>query len=140
MEINFFKEEIKFRLSKQNELRKWILRLIKKEKYSLSVLNLIFCSDRYLLKMNKNYLSHDYFTDIITFDNSEEPKMIEGDIYISIDRVKANSKKFKTTFENELHRVMAHGVLHLLGYSDKNEKQSKEMKQQEEKWLKERDF
>jgi probable rRNA maturation factor len=140
MEINFFKEEIKFRLSKQNELRKWILRLIKKEKYSLSVLNLIFCSDRYLLKMNKNYLSHDYFTDIITFDNSEEPKMIEGDIYISIDRVKANSKKFKTTFENELHRVMAHGVLHLLGYSDKNKKQSTEMKQQEEKWLKERDF
>jgi probable rRNA maturation factor len=139
-EINFFKEEIKFRLSKQDDLKKWILRLIKKEKYSLGILNFILCSDRYLLKMNKEYLSHDYYTDIITFDNSEKQKMIEGDIYISIDRVLANSKTFKTTFESELHRVMAHGVLHLLGYGDKNKKQRTEMKIQEDKWLMERNF
>jgi probable rRNA maturation factor len=138
--VFFFKEQIKFRLSKQAEIRSWILRLIKKERYRLSNLNFIFCTDIYLRKINKAYLDHDYFTDIITFDNSDLLQTIDGDIYISIDRIKANSVTFKSSFEDELHRVMAHGVLHLLGYSDKNKKQQSEMKNQENKWLDERDF
>jgi len=138
--IFFFKEEIKFRLSRQAALRSWILKLIKKEKHQLSNINFIFCTDTYLRKINKAYLDHDYFTDIITFDNSNLPKTIEGDIYISIERVKANSKTYKSAFEDELHRVMAHGVLHLLGHRDKNKKQQYEMRNREDKWLKERTF
>jgi probable rRNA maturation factor len=138
--IFFFKEGIKFRLSKQSVLMSWILKLINKEKHQLSNINFIFCSDVYLRKINKSYLEHDYFTDIITFDNSDKSKIIDGDIYISIDRVRANSRTYKNSFEDELHRVMAHGVLHLIGYGDKNEKQKTEMKKQEDRWLEKRNF
>ncbi len=138
--IFFFKEKIKFRLSDQAGIRNWILRHIKKEKHKLNNINFIFCTDEYLRKINREYLGHDYNTDIITFDNSELLKTIDGDIYISIHRIIANARTFKNTFEDELHRVMAHGVLHLLGYGDKNKKQKSEMKRQEDIWLGERDF
>ena len=88
--------------------------------------------------MNKEYLQHNYFTDIITFDNSTEKKTVEGDIFISVDMVMSNSKKFKTTFQDELHRVMIHGVLHLLGYSDKNPKAQATMRKMEDRWLERR--
>ena len=138
--IFFFKESIKFRLSKRKQLKDWILEIIKKEGYSISNINFIFCTDSSLRKINKQYLDHDYFTDIITFDNSVLKKTIEGDIFISIERVIVNSKKFTSSFNDELHRVMAHGVLHLIGYGDKTKSQKTEMKTREDFWLKRRTF
>ena len=138
--IFFFKESIKFRLSKRNQLKDWILEIIKKEGYSISNINFIFCTDSSLRKINKKYLNHDYFTDIITFDNSVLKKTIEGDIFISIDRVIINSKKFTSSFNDELHRVMAHGVLHLIGYGDKTKSQKTVMKTREDFWLKRKTF
>ncbi len=138
MYINFFKEEVKFRLLHQEGLRKWIIKAIRSEGYTLENLNFVFCNDKKLLQMNKEYLQHNYFTDIITFDNSTEKKTVEGDIFISVDMVMSNSKKFKTTFQDELHRVMIHGVLHLLGYSDKNPKAQATMRKMEDRWLERR--
>lgn len=133
--IYFFKEKVRFRLSGQEALRSWIGKAVWSEKYKLVTINYIFCSDKYLLQMNKEYLQHDYFTDIITFDNSTEKKTVEGDIFISVDSVKRNAKTFGTTFEDELHRVMIHGVLHLLGYKDKTAKDKAVMRRMENAWL-----
>ena len=133
--IHFFKEGVRFRLNKQSELLVWLKATARKESYKIHTLNYIFCSDAYLLEMNKNYLNHNYFTDIITFDNSVEKKIIEGDIFISIDTVSKNAKRFETSFDNELHRVMIHGLLHLLGHKDKTEKDKKKMRLMEEKYL-----
>src|ERR1041384_2470233 len=130
LNVNFFKEGIAFRLSNQPKLKKWIADVVGEKKYSVLQLNYIFCTDAYLLKLNKEYLNHNTFTDIITFpariertrsggNNSSEKKVIEGDIFISYERVKVNAAKFKTSVDEELHRVMIHGVLHLLGYKDK---------------------
>lgn len=94
----------------------------------------IFVSDEKLLEVNKQFLSHDYYTDIITFDYVED-NVISGDIYISIDRIKENAKKFNVTFDNELHRVIIHGVLHLLGYKDHNPKDEKQMRKEENEAL-----
>ncbi len=138
--IFFFKEEIKFRLSERDKLHLWILKMIKKEGFYLSNINFIFCKDSYLRRINREYLEHDYFTDIITFDNSVSKKIIDGDIYISIDRIRINSNTYDNSFKDELHRVMAHGVLHLLGYGDKNKTQKTEMKKMEDYFLKTRKF
>ncbi|MBK6446494.1 MAG: rRNA maturation RNase YbeY [Bacteroidetes bacterium] len=135
MNIHFFKEEVKFRFLHQDGLRKWIIKAIRSEGYQLENLNIIFCSDKKLLQMNKDYLQHNYYTDIITFDLSSVKKTVEGDIFISVETVLTNSQRFKTTFQDELHRVMIHGVLHLLGYSDKNPKAQAMMKKMEDKWL-----
>jgi rRNA maturation RNase YbeY len=116
-------------------LKKWISGIIKSEGYTLSNLNFIFCTDAYLRKLNKEYLNHDYNTDVVTFDNSVSGKNVDGDIFISIERVKANAKTFDVLFKDELHRVMIHGVLHLLGYSDKNKRDTSVMKKMEEKAL-----
>ena len=117
--INFFNEDISFTLKRKTDIRKWILDTIISEGYVLEELNFIFCSDEYLLRMNKQYLDHDTYTDVITFDNSDTPKTITGDIFISIDRIRENASEFKRSFHNELCRVMIHGSLHLLGYPDK---------------------
>lgn len=132
--ITFQTEEIKFVLKEKLRNKAWLLKLAKKEQYTIAELNYIFCSDEYLLNINVEYLNHDTYTDIITFDNSEDAKSksIEGDILISIERVKENAVKFKTTFENELQRVMAHGLLHLMGYKDKSPKASALMRLKEE--------
>lgn len=122
-------------MNKQEALRKWITLAAKKEGYKIEQLNYIFCSDRYLKKMNVNYLNHNYYTDIITFDNSMEKKKIIGDVFISIDTIKYNATEYKTTFENELARVMIHGLLHLVGYSDKSLNDQKKMKSMEDLWL-----
>ncbi|MCX6274447.1 MAG: rRNA maturation RNase YbeY [Bacteroidetes bacterium] len=138
--IHFFKEDVSFRLLKQEELKKWILLAFKKNETTVIDINFIFCSDKYLLKLNKEYLGHNYFTDIITFDNSKENGIVEADIFISSERVMANAKKFKTGFRDELHRVMIHGALHLMGYDDKTAKAEKAMRQAEEYWLSKRNF
>ena len=117
--INFFTEDITFNLKRKTDIRNWILETILSEGFKLEELNFIFCSDAYLLHMNQQYLNHDTYTDVITFDNSDELKTIVGDIFISIDRIRENATEFKRTFSNELCRVMIHGTLHLLGYPDK---------------------
>lgn len=133
--IYFFTEEVYYTLRDKNKIRRWILMSIKSENYRIINLNYIFCSDNYLHKTNLKYLNHDTYTDIITFDNSEVVKEISGDIFISIDRVKENSKNFKVSFKHELNRVMIHGILHLMGYKDKTKKEKELMKAKEDYYL-----
>lgn len=133
--INFFSENIKFDLKSKSKIKKWITQVADNEKYIIENLNYIFCSDSYLLEINQTYLKHDTFTDIITFDNSEFENEIIGDIYISIERVKENCQKLEQKFEQELHRVMIHGLLHLCGYKDKKPAEKQKMTEMEDKSL-----
>ena len=113
--IIFFEEDITFKLKNKKAVRHWITETIKAEGFKLKELTYIFCSDNYLLQINQQYLNHDTYTDIITFDNSEAQKVITGDIFISIDRIRENAVKFNISETDELHRVIIHGALHLLG-------------------------
>ena len=131
--INFF-SETGFELDEATELSVKLERLIINEGFNLGEINYIFCDDNYLLEVNKEYLNHDYYTDIISFDYSEN-KMISGDIFISIDRVFENSKSFKKTFDNELRRVMFHGLLHFCGYKDKTDSEKEKMRKKEDFYL-----
>jgi len=139
-QISFFEEDIHFNLKDKTKVRQWIKDTIAAEGYVLDELTYIFCSDAYLLKMNQQYLDHDTYTDIITFDNSSEKKTITGDIFISVERIRENAAKFSQTFVDELHRVIIHGVLHLLGYKDKTPADNKKMTQMEDKYLGKREF
>lgn len=105
------------------------------EKGHIGSINFIFCSDEYLFQLNQKYLKHDTYTDIITFDSSVEETEISGDIFISLERVKENSKQFSGSFVKELHRVMIHGILHLLGYKDKSPKDKEAMSGKEDYYL-----
>lgn len=129
--ISFFYEDIDFKLSQINRNNKWIQFIINKEDFNLNHINFIFCSDTYLHSINIEYLNHDTLTDIITFDYSEG-NTLEGEIYISIDRVKDNAEELGIEFESELRRVMAHGVLHMMGYGDKNEEEKSIMRLKED--------
>lgn len=132
--ISFNNEEVKFTLKKRMLLKRWIKKMVEKKKRETGEIAFVFCSDDYLLKINKQYLNHDTYTDIITFDYSKgEPTMpVSGDIFISIDRVKENAITFSKSFEEELHRVIIHGTLHLLGYADKTKAAKAEMTKQED--------
>ena len=130
MEIHFHHESVTAPDIGEDKIRRWFEQIAESEKQNLGELNFIFCSDDYLLKINQEYLKHDYYTDIITFDYSDE--LISGDIFISLDRVRDNAKQLNESEDRELHRVMAHGVLHLIGYKDKTEAESREMRQKEE--------
>lgn len=132
--INFH-YELDFQLVESNNYTDWITNVIVSEKHHLNHIDYIFCDDKYLLNINKQYLDHDTYTDIITFDYTEG-KSIAGDIFISIERVKENADKFKVDFFDELHRVMSHGVLHLLGYSDKSNDDIILMRNKEEEKMK----
>jgi probable rRNA maturation factor len=138
--VLFFSEEIPFKLKKSRKINHWIKSAIEKEKQILKSITYVFCSDQRLLARNIQYLNHNTLTDIITFDLSEEKGFIEGEIYISIDRVQENSLKFSKTFEDELHRVLIHGVLHLVGYRDKKADEKSEMRKKEDYYLKKRGF
>ena len=128
--IHFFYENIDENIDEN--LKNWIENIIISEGKKLGEINYIFCDDEYLLKINQDYLQHDYYTDIITFDNSEEEKAIEGDIFISIDRVRENAEKHQQTEERELSRVISHGIFHLVGYKDKSDSEAKQMRAKEE--------
>lgn len=131
--INFFQEEVSFTLKHKQKIRAWIHQVVQGHSQQIEALNYIYCSDNYLLEVNKQYLEHDYYTDIITFDNREDTQSpIDSDIFISIDRVRDNSEQLHITFQQELHRVMIHGVLHLLGKQDKTDAQKREMRKSEE--------
>lgn len=133
--INFFTEDLTYTLKHKTHIRTWLLNAIEAEGYQLDELNFIFCSDEYLLKINQEYLNHDTYTDVITFDNAEEEHQITGDIFISIDRIRENAKAFKTSSYQELCRVMVHGTLHLLGYTDKSKADKKRMTEKEDHYL-----
>ncbi|MFN3377968.1 MAG: rRNA maturation RNase YbeY [Runella zeae] len=133
--IQFFNEDIDFKVPQSRITKKWLLNIIEAEGFHLNQLNYIFCSDEYLLKINQEYLEHDFYTDIITFDNSEEDNHIEGDIFISIDRVRENASTLQKKFEEELRRVLAHGVLHLVGYDDLEDEQELQMRAKEDHYL-----
>ena len=129
--INFFSEKIKFTLKDKRKRRAWINEIARREGYQLKEINYIFCSDRYLLEINRTFLNHDYFTDIITFNNSEKKKELEAELYVSILRIKENAKEEGVSFEEELSRVMIHGILHLMGYKDKTKQQKELMRKKE---------
>ncbi|GAB3933024.1 rRNA maturation RNase YbeY [Larkinella terrae] len=133
--IRFFTEDIKFTLSQKIPTRQWLTRLATREGFSVGELNYIFCSDEYLLQVNREYLEHDYYTDIITFDNSEEENRLEGDIFVSIDRVRDNAQQLQIAEEQELRRVLAHGLLHLCGFGDKTDDEVALMRRKEEESL-----
>lgn len=122
-----FNSEIDFELEKQEDIASWILQTVENEQFELGLLNYIFCSEDELLKKNIKFLNHNTLTDVISFDYTIG-NLISGDIFISIDRVKENANTFKVSFEEELHRVMIHGVLHYCGYKDKSGEDIKEMR------------
>lgn len=138
--INFFIEDIDFSLKQKGKIRSWIKEVIVTEGYRLRELNFIFCDDDYLFQLNQQYLEHDTLTDIITFDNSLDDQSILGDIFISIERVNENALKYGATLVDELHRVIIHGVLHLLGYSDKGKVAGEAMRALENRYLSLRKF
>ncbi|MFA6086796.1 rRNA maturation RNase YbeY [Mucilaginibacter sp.] len=138
--IQFFEEDISYKLKKKTAVRKWITEAIIAEGFKLDELTYVFCSDQYLLQINQQYLNHDTYTDIITFDNSEVEGVITGDIFISVERIKENAAQFAVTETQELHRVMIHGALHLLGYKDKTVADKKKMTLKEDHYLVERGF
>ena len=129
--IFFHTEDISFALESEKTTSIWLVMLVERHKKKLGELNYVFCSDDYLLKLNQEHLNHDYFTDIITFDYCQND-VISGDLFISVDRTNENAKTFKKSESNELNRVIAHGLLHLLGFSDKTAEDIVEMRSMEE--------
>ena len=138
--INFESEDINLELTNYQQISEWIKQVIHMHNYQLGELTFIFCSDEYLHKINLEYLDHDTYTDIITFDNADEDGTIEGDIFVSVERVKENAAELKIPFEDELHRVLIHGVLHLLGHDDTTPELKAAMRKEEDKCLSLRSF
>lgn len=134
MSIRFFVQSVDFDLPEPQKVKKWLAEVIRRRGKSVGNINYLFCDDEYLLGVNRQYLDHDTYTDIITFDYVAGG-LISGDILISIDRVGENATKFGVPFEHELHRVVVHGVLHLLGQGDKSDDEAREMRRQEEEAL-----
>ena len=134
MEINFFTENVDMSLENEELIREWIGKVSEDRSFKVGVINYIFTDDQTLYHINQKYLEHDYFTDIITFDNTQANE-ISGDIYVSIERVKDNASKYQRTFLDELHRVMIHGILHLTGIRDYDEDEKKVMRELEDKYL-----
>ena len=132
--VTYFFEDTDFKLKNRTKIKKWLKLVAESEVFSLGALSVIFCSDNYILDINQRFLQHDYFTDIITFDYSEGEK-ISGDLFISVDSVRENSIEYETEFEEELHRVIVHGVLHLIGYDDHTDEDIRTMRSKENYYL-----
>ncbi|MDR2848204.1 MAG: rRNA maturation RNase YbeY [Bacteroidales bacterium] len=134
MAIRFFSDGVTFQLRNKRKTAQWLQTVITREGKKAGTLVYVFVSDAQILQLNRQYLNHSYYTDIITFDEVEADT-ISGEMYISIDTVRANTEVYQTTFDNELFRVMAHGVLHLCGYNDKTAQEQVLMREMEEKSL-----
>lgn len=132
--VSYFYENTPFLFKGKIRNNKWLRLVTESEIRRLGDVNIIFCSDNYILDINQQYLGHDYFTDIITFDYCEGDKL-SGDLFISVDSVRENAIEFEQTFERELDRVMVHGILHLIGYDDHTKAQQKEMRAKEDYYL-----
>ena len=135
--IRFFNEDVPYKLNREQQqlTRQWLKRQAEGEGYAVGELNYIFCSDEYILQVNKDYLKHDYYTDIITFDQSEEEGILAGDIFISVERVNDNAGQLGVLPEQEMRRILVHGLLHLCGYGDKSAEEAIQMRAKEEEWL-----
>lgn len=131
--ISFFKENTTFDIKQKNKIKSWLKNVASGYGFSAGELNYVFCDDEYLLQMNRQYLGHDYYTDIITFDSRENAlsKRLDGDIFISVDTVRANGEEYGEGFEREMMRVIAHGLLHLIGFDDHTAAQQKKMREAE---------
>lgn len=138
--ISFFNADVSYVLRSKNGIRLWLSDVIKKEGFRIGELSIILCSDEYLFKMNVQYLKHKSYTDIITFDQSESKGEVSGELYLSIDRIKDNAKTLNINLVDELHRVVAHGTLHLCGYGDKDPKSKLKMTRKENFYLLKRKF
>jgi len=134
--IHFFTEGIAFRIQNKNKIRDWINNTAIEESKGTGEICIIFCDDNYLFRLNRKYLKHYTLTDIITFPLMEEANVISGDIYISLPRIIDNAKKFKQNRNDELKRVVIHGILHLIGYNDSSEKEREEMRAKENYYIK----
>lgn len=135
MAIIFQNADVKFRPTKGKELAAFIEKQVKKEAQKKLHIDYIFCSDEYLLNINREFLEHDFYTDIITFPLVETDEEVEAEIYISVDRVKDNAQKLKIEFDEEMQRVLFHGVLHLIGFNDKTKTEEKVMRKKENEWI-----
>jgi probable rRNA maturation factor len=135
MDINFnFQKNIT--LTNRKKLKQFIIKIFKIEKVALESMSYVFCSDEFLLQINKDYLKHDYYTDIISFDLSlSKSSPVIGEVYISVDTIRDNTKRFETTIQLELHRVIFHGALHMCGYKDKTKKDQALMTTKEDEYL-----
>lgn len=133
--INFFWIDVKPSLKQRKILRKFLFELFKMEKRTIQTLNYIICTDQYLLEINKKFLKHDFYTDTITFDLSENKQAIIGEVYLSADRIKENARELGLGFNEELHRVIFHGALHLCGYADKTPTAKTRMRRAENRYL-----
>jgi rRNA maturation RNase YbeY len=137
--VSFHSEQTDYSISNENQISDWLVSVCKKEGKTLAEISIILCSDDYLLEVNRKHLNHDYYTDVITFDYSESPH-VSGDIFISIDRVQENAGSFGVEMVDELHRIIVHGTLHLLGYTDKTSSSKEEMTSKEDFYLSLRSF
>ncbi len=133
--IHFFTEDLNYRLRQIKRIKKWIVNTIEKEDGQLDTINFIFTTDKYLHKINVDYLNHDTYTDIITFEYNSDDDPILSDIYISLERCKENAKNLNIKLFDEIHRILIHGVLHLLGYKDKKKKDKELMTSKEDYYL-----
>ncbi|GAB4019390.1 rRNA maturation RNase YbeY [Spirosoma koreense] len=133
--IRFFNEDVPYKLAQKQVIRQWLKQQAQREGYAVGELNYILCSDDYVLQVNRDYLEHDYYTDIITFDQSEEAGKLAGDIFISVERVADNAAQLGIPVDQEMQRVLAHGLLHLCGYGDKTAEEEAKMRAKEEEWL-----
>ena len=132
--IRYFQEDIRFDLKQKMQNNRWLKMVAGSEMRRIGAVNIIFCSDNYILDVNMRYLQHDYFTDIITFDYCEGDRL-NGDLFISVDSVRENAAFYGTEFENELNRVIVHGVLHLIGYDDHTKEDIAQMRAKENYYL-----
>lgn len=132
--VNYCLQDIKFPYNRKRSTRRWLNEVAAAEFKSLGDINIIFCSDAYILEINKKYIGHDYYTDIITFDYCIG-SILSGDLFISIDTVRDNASFYNSTFDEELHRVIVHGILHLIGYDDKTDNERSVMRSMENRYL-----
>ena len=139
MPVHYHNEEVSFSFNNKREVSLWLKSVVSSFQKELGVINVVFCNDQYLLKINQTYLNHDYFTDIITF-NYNENNLISGDLFISIDRVKENAINQKMEFNVEIHRVIVHGVLHLCGLNDQSKQEKEIMRGRENLFLQKLSF
>ena len=133
--VSYFTQDTGFKFTGKLVNNRWLKIMAESESRKLGNINIIFCSDSYILDINRKYLKHNYYTDIITFDYCEGP-VLSGDLFISVDTVRANAASYKTEFSDELNRVIIHGVLHLVGYDDKTDEQKAVMRDKEDYYLK----
>lgn len=136
--IHFFTEDTTNQIKQKLAVKRWIKAAIASEGFKVGEISVVLCSDTYLLAINKQYLRHDTYTDIVTFDNSEQDDTIAGDIFISVDRIQENALKFGVPERDELHRVIIHGILHLCGYGDKKKEDKIRMTEKEDFYLSQR--